>query len=346
MINPIETAKYDFKQALNKGRILSFEDLKINVIEEDFLDYHHLLQNWYLAITSFTFLPKDLQKLEEVFIHGSLDIVLKSRKKEENYSIDITQKDLEIAYEILALKEKVNWNIREPFASFYTQLQNTSVRVSLIHRSASPSDTSKMFIRVLNTQTIPINSYLNDTPFLKDIINNKKNIIISGATGSGKTTFINTLLSEISAEEHIIIIEDTKELLAPNQYTTSLLTDEENDKKTMNEFLKYSLRMSPDRIVLGEIRAKEVESSLLAMNTGHNGFLTTVHANSAKDAIHRLALLFKIYSSKDLSFSLILKLISDNIDYVIHLQDKKIIEVIEVFGAHQENILFEKLHLS
>ncbi len=111
----------------------------------------------------------------------------------------------------------------------------------------------------------------------------------------------------------------------------------------MNEYLSYSLRMSPDRIILGEIRSKEVESSLLAMNTGHNGFLTTIHANSAKDALTRLALLFKIYSAKDLSYELILKLVTQNIDYVIHMEDKKILEIIDVFGSNQENVFFEKI---
>ena len=108
--------------------------------------------------------------------------------------------------------------------------------------------------------------------------------------------------------------------------------------------MKYSMRMSPDRIILGEIRSAETESFLLAMNTGHNGLISTIHANSAKDAIERFALLFKIYSSKDLSYELVLKLICNNIDYVIFLKNKSVKEVISVYGSEDNQIFYENLH--
>jgi type IV secretory pathway ATPase VirB11/archaellum biosynthesis ATPase len=344
--NPIEEAKSFFKEHLAKGRILQFEEIKFEVDDEDFIPYHSFLKRWYEKVLQFNFLPENLSQLEEVFIHGPLELILKSANSEELYELDITKEDLDLVFEVLVLKNNLTWNYTEPFVSFYTVLSGVEVRVTLIHHSASTDQVSKMFIRILNSEVIPISSYSHNTHFFKDLISQKKNILVSGATGSGKTTFINSLLGEVPGHEHTIIIEDTKELISPNKYTTKLLTDKKNPNKSMNQYLSYALRMSPERIILGEVRSKEVESCLLAMNTGHNGFLTTIHANSASDALQRLALLFKIYSNKELSFELILKLITSNIDYVVHLENKKISEVIEVFGSNQENVFFEEVDLS
>lgn len=344
--NPIEEAKSYFKEHLSKGRILPFSGIKFEVTDEDFIPYHRLLERWYKTITEFNFLPKNLSALEEVFIHGPLEIILKSSDRQIKVDVDILKEDLDLAFEILVIQNDISWNISEPFASFYTLLHGVKVRVSLIHASASTDNTSKMFIRILNSKVIPIENYCSNPSFYKEIIQNKKNVLVSGSTGSGKTTFINTLLSNISKDEHSVIIEDTRELISPNRYVTKLLTDSKNPNKSMNQYLSYALRMSPERIILGEVRSKEVESCLLAMNTGHNGFLTTIHANSASDALQRMALLFKIYSNKELSYELILKLITSNIDYVVHMEEKKICEVIEVFGSNKENLLYESVFSS
>ena len=105
-----------------------------------------------------------------------------------------------------------------------------------------------------------------------------------------------------------------------------------------------SLRMSPDRIVVGEMRSDEVEPFLLAMNTGHKGLLSTIHANNAVDTLHRIALMFKVYSAKDLAFDLVLKLAATNIDAVVYLKNKKVVEIIQVFGSEQSNIFFDTLY--
>ena len=127
---------------------------------------------------------------------------------------------------------------------------------------------------------------------LAGFVKAKVNIIISGGTGSGKTTLLNILSSYIPEGERIITIEDTAELQLQQSHVVRLETRTPNleghGEVTMRSLVKNSLRMRPDRIVLGEVRGSEVIDMLQAMNTGHDGSLTTVHANSPRDALSRL----------------------------------------------------------
>ncbi|MEX1098909.1 MAG: ATPase, T2SS/T4P/T4SS family, partial [Bacteriovoracaceae bacterium] len=110
----------------------------------------------------------------------------------------------------------------------------------------------------------------------------------------------------------------------------------------LKSFMSHAMRMSPERIVLGELRSGEVEPYLLAMNSGHKGVLSSIHANSALDAIHRVALLARLYSSNPLEYELVLKLVCQNIDAVVYMENKKVKEIIEVFGSEGNQIFYEK----
>jgi pilus assembly protein CpaF len=127
---------------------------------------------------------------------------------------------------------------------------------------------------------------------LAGLVKAKVNILISGGTGSGKTTLLNILSSYIPEGERIITIEDTAELQLQQSHVVRLETRTANiegaGEVSMRSLVKNSLRMRPDRIVLGEVRGSEVIDMLQAMNTGHDGSLTTVHANSPRDALSRL----------------------------------------------------------
>jgi pilus assembly protein CpaF len=127
---------------------------------------------------------------------------------------------------------------------------------------------------------------------LAGFVKSKVNILISGGTGSGKTTLLNILSGYIPEGERIITIEDTAELQLQQSHVVRLETRTPNlegtGEVTMRSLVKNSLRMRPDRIVLGEVRGSEVIDMLQAMNTGHDGSLTTVHANSPRDALSRL----------------------------------------------------------
>jgi type IV secretory pathway ATPase VirB11/archaellum biosynthesis ATPase len=336
--------KTRFFNSLSKGTILQLEDLKFDV-SQDFKFENQLLSKWYLSITNLSFLDFSIPSLEEVFIHSPTHIVYKTSQDKLKRDSDITQEDLQAAFEILALKQGISWNFKDPFASFDLHHNECHLRITLIHYSLSPNKLSKCFIRFLNNKLISLKKFEggNNLDFMKNYMYEKKNILIAGSTGSGKTTYINSLLKNISVDDHLVILEDVNEITPPNANTTKLLANNTKEQTSLNAYMSYALRMSPDRIILGEIRAKEVESYLLAMNTGHNGLLTTVHANSAKDAIDRVALLFKIYSSQDLSYDLVLKLVCSNIDLVVFLENKKVKEVINLFGSEKEQVFYESL---
>ena len=130
--------------------------------------------------------------------------------------------------------------------------------------------------------------------FLRTAVRSRVSIVVSGGTSTGKTTFLNALLKEVPEEERIVTIEDTRELKPITPNTVALLAskgDQGRAKVTPQELLEASLRMRPDRLMLGELRGAEAFSFLQAINTGHPGSLTTVHANSARSAYDRLALM-------------------------------------------------------
>ena len=127
---------------------------------------------------------------------------------------------------------------------------------------------------------------------LKAVVKSRRNVLISGGTGSGKTTMLNALSASIDGQERIVTIEDSAELQLQQEHVVRLETRPPNiegkGEITQRELVKNSLRMRPDRIIVGEVRAGEAFDMLQAMNTGHDGSMTTVHANTARDALTRV----------------------------------------------------------
>jgi type IV secretion system protein VirB11 len=132
------------------------------------------------------------------------------------------------------------------------------------------------------------------TEFLRLAVRGRKNIVISGGTSSGKTTFLNALLKEIPADERLILVEDVPEIRMDRTNSIGLVASRGElgeAKITMDDLVRASLRMRPDRILLGELRGPEAASFLRAVNTGHPGSITTIHADSPIGAVEQLCLL-------------------------------------------------------
>ena len=130
--------------------------------------------------------------------------------------------------------------------------------------------------------------------FLREAIRQRKTILISGGTSTGKTTFLNAMLGEIPGHERVVLVEDTPELRLPGENGVGLVAvkgELGEAKVTSNELLQAALRLRPDRIVLGELRGAESVSFLRAINTGHPGSFSTIHANSLRGALEQLALM-------------------------------------------------------
>lgn len=124
---------------------------------------------------------------------------------------------------------------------------------------------------------------------LRKAVIERKNILVAGGTGSGKTTLVNAILAEPAfTHDRVVIIEDTKELQCPAEDKVELLTKSSEPRVTMTDLLRMTLRLRPDRIIIGEVRGGEALAMLKAWNTGHPGGVATVHANSAADALQRI----------------------------------------------------------
>jgi pilus assembly protein CpaF len=176
---------------------------------------------------------------------------------------------------------------------------------------------------------------------LQVAVKQKKNIIISGGTGSGKTTLLNILSNFIPSDERIVTVEDAAELQLNQPHVVSLEARPANMEGkgaiTIRELVKNCLRMRPDRIVVGECRGGEALDMLQAMNTGHDGSLTTVHANSSRDVVSRLEVMVMM-SGLDLPIQSIREQVASSVDMIVQQSrmgdgSRKVVQITEITGV-------------
>ena len=189
--------------------------------------------------------------------------------------------------------------------------------------------------------------------FLRKLVVSRHNIFIAGGTGSGKTTFLNALSNFIPQWERVITIEDSAELQIRNvPNLVSLETRKANSKEaneiTIRDLIKASLRMRPDRIIVGEVRGEEALDMLQAMNTGHDGSLSTGHANSPEGMLSRLETMV-LTGSADLPLDAIRMQISSAVDYIVHLSrlrdfSRKVMSITAVTGYENGRIILNPIY--
>ncbi|HEX2947498.1 MAG TPA: CpaF family protein [Clostridia bacterium] len=188
---------------------------------------------------------------------------------------------------------------------------------------------------------------------LGSLVRAKYNIFICGGTGSGKTTFLNALSARIPSDERIITIEDSAELQIKGidnivRLETRNANTEGKGRITIRELIRTSLRMRPERIIVGEVRGEEALDMLQAMNTGHDGSLSTGHANSAEDMMKRLETM--VLSAAPLPLEAVRQQIASAIDIVVHLgrlrdRTRRVLEISEIAGCSNGQIKLNPLYV-
>lgn len=192
---------------------------------------------------------------------------------------------------------------------------------------------------------------------IEKLLQEKTNILIAGPTSSGKTSVLNACLQCLPKKERIITIEDSSELILPNSFSTKLLTRENSNSPNsllnidQSELVRQSLRMRPDRIIMGEARGTEAKDLLMALATGHSGSLGTIHAKDHKQALWRLEMLVQM-GAPSWDTHTIRQMIVLSIEYLIvlgkHNGERKLMGVYQLSGVEKTGFLFEALytHLS
>jgi pilus assembly protein CpaF len=192
-----------------------------------------------------------------------------------------------------------------------------------------------------------------EADFLRDAVRAGYSILVAGGTGSGKTTFLNALSDYIPQEERVIVIEDTSELQiqhVPNlvRMETRSAGAEDCREITIRDLIRASLRMRPDRIIVGEVRGAETFELLTCLNTGHDGSISTCHANSTRDTITRLETM--VLMGMELPLQAIRRQIASGIDLIVYLgrlrdKSRRLLEITEVTGMEGDQVALNPLFL-
>ena len=179
---------------------------------------------------------------------------------------------------------------------------------------------------------------------IRNAVVDHRNILVAGGTGSGKTTLVNAILAEPAfRSDRVVIIEDTKELQCPAEDKVELLTKNTEPRVTMTDLLRMTLRLRPDRIIIGEVRGGEALAMLKAWNTGHPGGVATIHANSASDALRRVEDLVG-----ESSHTIPTRSIASAINLIMHIEriptapGRRVSRIVEVTGYGNDDYLLRE----
>jgi Flp pilus assembly CpaF family ATPase len=259
-------------------------------------------------------------EIQEIMINSPDNIWIEERGVQKKTDISISVDMLLASMELLARVSNQELSLKSPLLE--ARLEDGSrVAGAIPPITESPCLSIRKF-SIFNPSLTDYSLTDEIINFLKEIIKSKDNFLISGGTSSGKTTFFNALLKELDETDRIIVIEDIKELKinSPNIVRLETKADPQINI-SMRDLVKLSLRLRPDKIILGEVRDASAYDLLAALNTGHSGG-STIHANSAYESLSRLETLV-LQAQVGWPYEAIKKFIADTINYVIYLERDK-----------------------
>jgi pilus assembly protein CpaF len=293
--------------------------------------------------------------ISDILINGPYKIYVERRGKMEKS--DVKFRDNEHLMQIIdRIVSKVGRRVDETSPMVDARLPDGSRFNAIIPPLAL--DGASVSIRRFGSNPLKLEDLLNYKAFTPEMamlmeaaIKARLNIVISGGTGSGKTTLLNTLSSFIPHEERVITIEDAAELQLQQEHVVRLETRPPNIENkgavSTRDLVRNALRMRPERIIIGECRGPESLDMLQAMNTGHAGSMTTLHANTPRDAQARLETMIMM-AGLDLPIKAMRQQISSAVDLVIQANrlqggPRKIISITEVMGMEQDVIVMQEI---
>ncbi len=302
--------------------------------------------------------------ITEIMINGPEKIFIEKDGKLERADIRFKNKE-QLMYYIERILTPLGKRITELEPYVDAQLPDGS-RVNIVippmTRDVPVMTIRKFWAKVWNLQDLVKLETLDNMSagFLSMVVRKRKNIFVCGGAGVGKTTMVNALAREIPNEERTIVIEDVPEIRMYQDNVVYLQTRMANiegkGEITLRDLVKNSLHMRPDRIIIGEIRGEEVLDILQAMNTGHEGSMCTIHANSTQDALYRIETLMFLSGVTNISSSAIRRIIGAAVDILIFMRRTKegkrkiyqisevileadTLKVCDIFKRNQEGIL-------
>ena len=361
-IQEVILQKLDINSSISDQTILS-------LIEESVLRFAHtvylsmdekkeVIQRTFYAIRKLDVLQEILedQEITEIMVNGPDQIFIEKQGRLEPYPKKFLSKE-KLEDVIQQIVGKVNRTVNESSPIVDVRLQDGS-RVNVVLPPVAingpivtirkfPADPITMEYLV-SIQSITMQA----AEFLKKLVQAKYNIFISGGTGSGKTTFLNALSAYIPKEERIITIEDSAELQIQNipnlvRLEVRNANLEGKNEVSIRDLIRSALRMRPDRIILGEVRDAAAYDLLSVMNTGHDGSLSTGHANSPNDMLKRLEAL--VLTAVDIPLLAVRSQIASAIDIVVQLgrlrdRSRKVLEIDEMIGMDGTEIIMRPLY--
>lgn len=365
--------KQQIKNSLFEKMNVSFEieDEKVmDLLEEEIVSLskqlyipfsmrQNLRKEIYHAVRRYDVLQEYLEdsSVTEIMVNGASEIFFEKKgiiyKSEQAFESD--EKLFDVIEKIVS---KANRTVNESSPIVDARLPENGSRVHVVLPPVSLNGPT-LTIRRFPDKPIRMEDLLSygsitkeAMEFLKRLVQAGYNIFVSGGTGSGKTTFLNVLSGFIPTQERVITIEDSAELQLqniPNLVRMETRCENMDGCKaiTIRDLIRASLRMRPDRIIVGEVRGEEAVDMIQCLNTGHDGSLSTGHANSAKDMLSRLEMM--ILMGMELPVSAIRRQIASGLDIIVHLgrlrdRSRRVLSIVEVLGYEQDEIQIQTLY--